>query len=524
MAGGKISPRQKMINLMYLVFVAMLALNMSKEVLSAFGSIDNKLKRANTTYTAKNQAALDGLKQKAGENEKSKKAAEKATKAAGISKVLYDFLEGEKEKIYVGNKVEDRQSFESMDKTQYLDETYFKGGKIQPEGQAYLDHIDTYRNEMLALIGKDNPKLAEQIKTDFSTADVEEGPKGKKIKKNYISYHFVGFPMVSSITKMTQMQNDIKVVENELYSKLLTGNLVALTQISEDNYQTVMTQEKGAFYTGETFNGVISLGRVDESTKPERVELKIDGRPIGDRYEFEGGRVKLKVGSGGVGQHKITGDLVFLQDGEEIKVPVTQQWTTINKPNSATIAADKMNVVYRGVENPMTITFAGIQDKDVNASGTGLRKKSGSSYMLSPGNGKEVTINVTGKLPEGGGNVTDKATFRIKNIPRPTGTMRNDNSGSLKMSRESVGGAPVGAELVDFDFDLNLKVKSFKFKAPGAGTVVVNGTKLNAQAKSALRKAKRGSTVQIFDIKAEIKGNSKYRLGKVSPVIIELTN
>jgi len=269
---------------------------------------------------------------------------------------------------------------------------------------------------------------------------------------------------------------------------------------------------------------VISLGRVDESTKPERVELKIDGRPIGDRYEFEGGRVKLKVGSGGVGQHKITGDLVFLQDGEEIKVPVTQQWTTINKPNSATIAADKMNVVYRGVENPMTITFAGIQDKDVNASGTGLRKKSGSSYMLSPGNGKEVTINVTGKLPEGGGNVTDKATFRIKNIPRPTGTMRNDNSGSLKMSRESVGGAPVGAELVDFDFDLNLKVKSFKFKAPGAGTVVVNGTKLNAQAKSALRKAKRGSTVQIFDIKAEIKGNSKYRLGKVSPVIIELTN
>jgi len=221
------------------------------------------------------------LKQKAGENEKSKKAAEKATKAAGISKVLYDFLEEEKEKIYVGNKVEDRQSFESMDKTQYLDETYFKGGKIQPEGQAYLDHIDTYRNEMLALIGKDNPKLAEQIKTDFSTADVEEGPKGKKIKKNYISYHFVGFPMVSSITKMTQMQNDIKVVENELYSKLLTGNLVALTQISEDNYQTVMTQEKGAFYTGETFNGVISLGRVDESTKPERVELKIDGRPIG---------------------------------------------------------------------------------------------------------------------------------------------------------------------------------------------------------------------------------------------------
>lgn len=524
MAGGKISPRQKMINLMYLVFIAMLALNMSKQVLSAFGSINTKLKRANDSYTAKNNVALEGLKAKAGENEDAAKAAMTAQNALDLGKELYDFLDEAKENTYVGNGVEDKMAFESMDKTQYLDETYYKGGKVTPAGQAHLDKIDAYRNGMVALIGDSNPELVTQIQRDFSTADIESEQKGTKIKKDYINYHFVGFPMVSSITKMTQMQNDIKVVENELMSNLLTGNLKALSQISDQNYKTVMTQEKGAFYTGETFNGMISLGRVDESTKPERVELLIDGRPIGNRYEFDGGRVKLKVGSGGVGQHKITGNLIFLQDGKEVEVSVEQAWTTINKPNSATIAADKMNVVYRGVQNPMTITFAGIQDKDVSASATGLTKKSGSSYLLSPGKGKDVTINVSGKLPEGGGSVSDKATFRIKNIPRPTGTMRNDNSGSLKMSRESVGGAPVGAELVDFDFDLKLDVNSFKFKAPGAATVLVNGKKLNSQAKAALRKAKRGSTVQIFDIKAKIKGNSTYRLGKISPVIIELTN
>ena len=172
----------------------------------------------------------------------------------------------------------------------------------------------------------------------------------------------------------------------------------------------------------------------------------------------------------------------------------------------------------------MTISFAGVDDNNVSATGTGLKRVKGSSYMMSPGTGKEVTINVRGKLPDGAPDATDKKKFRIKDIPRPTGTMRNDDSGNMKMSREALGSAPVGATLVDFDFDLDLKETSFKFKAPGAATVQVQGTRLNAQAKSALRKAKRGAAVQIFDIKAQISGNSGYRLRKVSPVIIELTN
>ena len=430
MAGGKLSARQKMINLMYLVFIAMLALNMSKEVLSAFGSINTKLDRANTSFDSKNTLALNNLKAKAGENEEFATAAATAQKASDLSKTLFDFLDGQKEDVFVGNKVKDRLDFESMDKTQYLDETYYKSGKISARGQEFLDKIDAYRNGMVALVGETNPELANQIKMDFSTEDI---PDSEGVKKDYINYHFVGFPMVSSITKMTQMQNDIKVIENELLAKLLSGNLKALSNINDQNYSTVMTQKKGAFYTGETFDGTISLGRVDESTKPERVELLVDGRPIGNRFEFEGGRVKLKVGSGGVGDHKITGNLIFLQDGKEVEVPVDQKWTTIAKPNSATIAADKMNVVYRGVVNPMTIDFAGLDPSKVTARATSgtLSKKSGNAYTMSPGTGKEVTINVNATLPDGGGPVSDKATFRIKNIPRPTGTMRNDDSGTV---------------------------------------------------------------------------------------------
>ncbi|MFC4634848.1 gliding motility protein GldM [Dokdonia ponticola] len=520
MAGGKLSARQKMINLMYLVFIAMLALNMSKEVLSAFGSINEKLAQSNTSFESKNDLALNNLRDKASENDEFAKAASTAQQAAQLSKTFYDYLEAQKNAIYEGNKIEDRKDYESMDKTQYLDETYYKSGKVSAEGQEFLDQMNAYRTGMVALVSESNKGLADQIKNDFSTADIEDS---EGIKKDYIGYHFVGFPMVSSITKMTQIQNDIKVVENELLSKLLSGNLKELAKL--DNYETVMTTSKGAYYTGSTFDGVLSLGRVDASTKPSRVELKLDGRAIPqDKISYDGGKLVLGVNTGGVGDHDITGTLVYLQDGKEVPVDVKQSFTTINKPNSAIIAADKMNVVYRGVQNPMTITFAGVDDSKVRASGTGLNPVKGSKYVMSPGKGKEVTINVTATLPDGGGTVSDKATFRIKDIPRPVGTMRNDDSGSLKMTREAVGAAPVGAALPDFDFELNLKVNSFKFKAPGAATVLVQGNKLNDAARNALKKVRRGDVVQIFDIKAKIQGNSTYNLRKISPVLIELTN
>jgi gliding motility-associated protein GldM len=345
------------------------------------------------------------------------------------------------------------------------------------------------------------------------------------VTQDYISYHYVGFPSVSSLTKMTSIQNNVKVVENELLSKLLSGNLKELAKL--DNYETVMTTSKGAYYTGSQFDGELSLGRVDASTKPSRVELKIDGRTVTEsQYEFVGGKLKLKVGTGGVGDHTISGSLFYPQDGKEVEVTVDKKFTTINKPNSATIAADKMNVVYRGVSNPMTITFAGVQDNKVRASATGLTKKSGSSYTMTPGQGREVTINVSATLPDGGGNVSDKKTFRIKDIPRPTGAIRGEtgDGGCVRMQRQGLEKSSVSAALEDFDFDLNLTVSGFKFKVSGQPTVSVSGRKLNSQAVAALKRAKRGETVQIFDINAKIANNSGYKLKKITPICIELTN
>src|SRR5690606_34196631 len=120
----------------------------------------------------------------------------------------------------------------------------------------------------------------------------------------------------------------------------------------------------------------------------------LDGRKLTEKeYVIEDGKVQLKVGTGNVGEHKIEGKLIFMQDGEEVEVPVSQSFATVAKPNAATISADKMNVVYRGVKNPMTISFAGIADNNITASAQGLSRVSGSKYIMDATRvqGREVT-------------------------------------------------------------------------------------------------------------------------------------
>ena len=532
MAGGKQTPRQKMINLMYLVFIAMLALNMSKEVLSAFGSINEKLVSSNTSYEEKNKEKLGKLKDAAeGENTEFKIAYERAAAVNQLSKTYIDYIATQKELLLDNPKFENdstglKTEYEVMDQSNFLDELYYKSGKLTEAGQEFITQMDTYKNGMVTLLGDTNTDVVADLNANFDSGDITGGDG---VTKDYISYNYVGFPLVSSLTKMTQIQNDINKVQNELLSSENEGALIIGSNI-EKNYETVMTTSKGAYYTGSTFDGMLSLGRVDASTKPARVELLVDGKEIkANQFEYDGGRVVLKVGTGSVGDHKITGKLVYMQDGNEVEVLVDKKFTTINKPNAATISADKMNVVYRGVSNPMTITFAGIQDKDIRVNAPGLSRVNGSSYIMKPKKGTpEVTINVSGKLPDGGGTVSDKATFRVKPIPPPVGKLRGKlqpDGKCFRLPRASLENARVGAGMSeDFDFDLPLTVTGFIFKVDGQPEVKVVGTKLNDRAIKALSKAKRGATVRIEEISAVITSNAGYDLRRIAPMCIELAN
>lgn len=515
MAKGTLSPRQKMINLMYLVFIAMLALNMSREVLSAFGLLNNKLTNANVASDERNQAFLAGLAAKV--EEQPAKYQPLQAKAQEVNTLAADF-DGyiTKVKAEMMATVKDPNDFEVQDKADFLDTKFFQGDKLSPEGQEFVTKVNNFREGMITVVGDSYPTIATDVKEKFST-DEQTTREGRKV--DWLKYNFEGFPLVASRTKLTQMQADIKTTQSELLSALLAGEQVR--QLSMKNYEAIVVPEKTAFFSGENFKGRVVLGRFDNTLNFDKVV--VNGKEL---TNITAGQVVLDFPAGNVGEQELKGELQFKEGDSIVSIPISSSYAVIPKPNSAVISADKMNVVYRGVQNPMTISIPGIGVVNANAPGLSPAGGAGKYMMNATGiQGREVKISVSGKLP-GGETVSDSKTFRIKDIPRPTGTIRGEDGGggAVRMERNGLEISSVGAALPDFDFDLNLNVTGFSFKVSGQPTVRVSGTRLNDAAKTALRRAGRGETVQIFDIQAKLAENSGYVLKKISPVIIELTN
>jgi gliding motility-associated protein GldM len=523
MASGKQTPRQKMINLMYLIFIAMLALNMSKEVLAAFGLMNEKLETSNTRMDSSNSDFLASLGTKAEENEAEYGSLyQNAQQIKELSDKYYTYLEGLKKEMTAD--LEDPKDYVVMDKSDYLDQKFFQGDNLGPEGKEFMKQINEYREGVINTLPEGKfTAVKEAVKTRFATGDADgKVEKRDGTRQDWINYHYEGFPLVASLTKLTQLQADIKTTEQEVLKNLLEGNLTAAVSLT--NFASSLAAPKTAYYSGEKYDGKIIVSKTDKTSTPVKAELTLDGRTLteGKDYELEAGGIKMLISAGTPGDHTIKGTMYFMQDGKEVPVEVNNTFATISMPNAAVISADKMNVVYRGVANPMTISIPGIPDNKVTASAAGLSRRSGSQYVMNPGTGRTVTITASGTLPDGKG-ISTKSEFRIKDIPRPGGTVRGE-SGSIKMPRRNLEISTIGAMLEDFDFDLNLAVGQFKFKVPGQPTVVVNGNKLDNRAKSALKRAQRGDAVQIFDIQAYITNNKSYKLKKVSPVVVELTN
>ena len=423
-----------------------------------------------------------------------------------------------KDSILLNTEEEDKTNYESMSGGDRLDEMFFKGEGLTPQGEEFVGSINSYREKLLSILGTDaNQDLIRNIKKRFNTdpepARDEDSPEIPWIKSRY-----EGMPMITSLANMTQIQGDVKNTEAEIYTNLLGGQLES--EVSLTNYKGIVALEKTAYFAGERVEGKVVLGRYDATLVP--TEVILNGRDATDKVKD--GQVMVDIPAGNVGTNNIKGTITFMQDGEPVPVSFESKYSVIALPSEAVISADKMNVVYRGLDNPISISVPGVGDKDITSSvpGNNKLKRTGlGKYILNPGSGKEVKINVSAKLSNGKIINTPK-TFRIKDIPAAAGTVRSD-FGIVPMPKSSLNNVPIGAALPDFVFDLQLIVKGFTIKVPGQLAVKVTGDKLDSRAKKALAKARRGDLVTIFDIQAfeKLKGT---RIKKVLPVSISITN
>ena len=500
------SPRQRMINLMYLVFIAMMALNMGKEVLSAFGLMNEKLQTANERYQLTNEAAFAELERKEQEKpEDYKEALEKARQVRELSNQYYAYLNTLKEEVM--SQASNKTDYQVMDKSDFLDEKFFKTDGLKPEGQKFLDEINKYRTQLVSLLGAKDEALKKIIEERFSTGENNKVKNREGNTVGWVQYNYEGFPYIASVTKFSQLQSDIRQTEQDFYKAMLGEKMKE--ELSMKHYTTLLEQTRGAYYTNQQFDGAIVLGRKDNSTKPKRVDLTLDGRKLSEsEVEVVEGKIRLKVNTGNVGEHKIAGTLYYEQDGQETPVEVAQSFTTIPRPNEAVISADKMNVVYRGVVNPMTISMPGVPDSQVTASAPGLSRKSGPNYIMKPNVGSaEVTINVTGTFE--GQKFSSSKKFRVKDIPKPEGAILR-TTGAVKLAKANILAGELSVAFNDFDFDLSTRVNSFRILVPGQPSVVVQGSRVSASpaAAAAVNRAKKGDIIQISEIRYSVSGYS----------------
>lgn len=512
MAGGKLTPRQKMINLMYLVFIAMLAMNMSKEVLSAFGLMNEKFEAANSSSKATNEQMLLALDAKASEAKgQFAVAAVTAHKVEAATKKFYDFVGTLKEEVLKGVEVDEagKLPYEAMDKADNLDHSWFTGDGYTARGKEVIAAIEAYKADMTAALGNEKKYAAilNEVTKKFDLTEVKD-KEGVKIK--YLDYHFKGFPAIASLAKLSAWQNDAKKAESDVISAAL--GKAAVQAASYSNYQAIVALDKNVYFQGEQVTGKVVLGRYDENTKP--TSFSGPGKLVN-------GQAVISLTAGAVGEQNINGQFTFLEEGKTIPLKFQGKYVVVPRPNSANISADKMNVVYRGLDNPMTISFAGIGDNFVNASAPGLTKVGGNGkYLLNPGAGTEVTVTVNGKMTDGK-TVTDRKVFRIKNIPAPAGAI-GGGTGVQKGAKSRLEVSQVSAKLEDFLYDLSFQVTQFTFKVPGQPAIVVNGDRVDGRCKAALARVTRGDQVTISDIKTKVVGGAKIVVPTAAPVIYEI--
>lgn len=508
MAGGKATPRQKMINLMYLVFIAMMALNMSKEVLSAFGLMNEKFEHTNLKSQESNDNLLQAMSMRAEDDPtRYKEPYDKALQVNKIANEFYAFLGTLKNDI-VANvpKTEDgKLPYEQMDKGEPIDSGWFTGDKYSEKGNDIINRFAKFRQDIKAVVGSDVTYkfLVENLDAKFNTDDIVDS---EGIKKQFLDYHYKGFPSIASLAKLSALQNDVREIEHEAYN-IFMGNTLKQAA-SMKNYQAMVITDKSVYFAGEAIKAKVVLGRYDKSTVPTSVVVNGSNINLSNPNTFSDGQVQLNMTAGGLGEHKFTGKFTFIEDGKEIPVDIlNSNYVVVERPNSATIAADKMNVVYMMLDNPISASFSGVSNDKVNvtASSGSLKKVGPGKYVLKPAAGKTVTITATGTLPDGK-TVSDKKEFRIKQIPAPRGTVRGEPS--AKGPVENLKISTIGARMEDFDFDVKVVTTGFTIIFPNnLGSVVVQGTKLNEEAQRKADRLRPGDIIRITDIKTRIEGS-----------------
>ena len=506
MAGGKLTPRQKMINMMYLVLTALLALNVSREVMDAFYEVMVSQEASIETVEKQNSSIYTAFEAAAAENPvKAGPWRDKANDVKSRSAALYQQIEDLKRGVIEASGGSDEESGDP-NKPQKMDDleaspNYFL---IQGNGAKLKAALADYR-EFMKTEAEGNDLLMNSIEGTFDLSDHKHD--GTTI--SWEQHKFEHFPLISVLTFLTKMQSDVRTSEANVID-YLQKNITA-SDLKFTGVRTVVMPKSTFVTKGGEYEADVFLAAFDDTQNPT---VTINGQELSEE-DIVGGVAKVRFPANRVGETTWNGEIKLVQNGEEKVFPVEGAFNVA--PPSVVISPTKMNVLYRGVDNPLEISVPGVDPSNLIVSGTGV-KKSGNGYIadVTRNKGGELKISVSVRDGDKTSNMGSKL-FRVKNLPDASGSIFGKTEGL--MSANLIKKAKVEAKFNNFDFELPLTVTSFQIIVPPFAPIDCKGSTLNSNARAALDKAKPGTPVIIRNIRAKTGKGIK---PKVAPITIDL--
>jgi gliding motility-associated protein GldM len=496
MAGGKQTPRQRMMGILYLVLLGLIALEVPESLMDAFKSIRDSLSASKTnvqtgienTFTAFEQTKLIQ------EPERAKEPYRKAKEASRLADSLNTYVESLKTTLVKESggfnaSTNDYAGRENIDASVDL--------MVDRRKNAFELHkrIDETRQKLLALLDE-----KDRVGVNLALQAAPPQPRAGFPNKNWEQANFgEGIPVGAAMTALVKIQSDTKNAENEIVKKILGE--VDQTKVNLDQFSAVAVAPTSYVLVGQPYTAEVFLTAYDDKATPV---ITVDGGKI----QVEGGKGKYTGNTSTEGFHTWTGTVNVKQaDGTYKPYKTTPQTYQVAKP-SAVVSPDKMLVLYIGVDNPVSVSAPGIPKEKlkVTINNGGTLTGADGHYTAKVTTAGTATVTVSGTIGDGANaklTTLGSTEFRVKRIPDPKAQFAGTGGGSTSAANIKAQNA-LFAKLEGFEFDAKFNITRFSLliARPRADAYTASGTgnELTAAMHQALNQVGPGTLVVFSEI------------------------
>jgi len=527
MSSHKETPRQKMISMMYLVLTALLALNVSKEVLDAFVVVNDSVVRTNLTFSKKISDSYNKFERSFQLNQ-----AEvlpfwnKALEAQKISKELISYIENLRYELIAHTESVDIDSARNI-KFQHLTKMddnikptgFFMGpSKTGSDGMAgeLKTKLEEYRRSMIKLINSKHQgliMLGLQTDADFFSAE------GQAVSWEF--YHFYDTILAADITILNKLITDVYNIEFDILNILMTS--ISEEDFKYDKIDAKVLPNSNYIFKGGSYEAEVIVAAYDTTQSPEVFllagadSLHPDELDKASQIFSEPGKVQFSLPANRVGINKYAG-LIRVQTSSGGRNNYHFSGSYIVSQPALTVSATKMNVFYVGVNNTVSISVSGIPEENLSASiscGTLTKSRMRQDWIVRvPSEYSEATISVQARI-DGETKEMGSETFRIKQLPNPVAMIANRKDGFINKNQITEAGEIIPQMPDDFDFEFPFKIESFKLSMQRGFNhyqYLSSNEKLSSEMIKQITRTNRGQILVFDNIVAVGPNNTKRNL------------